>query len=249
MKLEESQKFSERLTELERFQRAGLRMGAGNGNPRPSHQAHYSQSASSQLQGTPPHLRHTEPPATIGPSAPHPPSPPSLVPLRSHAHIPSHSQLSKALHAAAGRQECSRLVKCSGASWRLRGGLGVSVRRYTTMGVHSQTAVCSMRGRGMSGREQHTPTDTKIQTHMQIQTDTEVQTHMQTDTEKPIYTGIQRHRNTHTQIDTHRHTQTEIQTHTLIHIDKHTLPVSVTLYPLNTKPGGRGEDVEGVAWV
>ncbi|XP_023698262.1 runt-related transcription factor 3 [Paramormyrops kingsleyae] len=50
VKLEDSQKFSERLTELERFQRAGLRMGAGNGNPRPSHQGHFSQSASSQLQ-------------------------------------------------------------------------------------------------------------------------------------------------------------------------------------------------------
>ncbi|XP_064158273.1 runt-related transcription factor 3 [Anguilla rostrata] len=52
VKLEDPQKamqFSDRLSELERFQRAGLRMGPGSGNPRPSHTSHFSPSNQSQI--------------------------------------------------------------------------------------------------------------------------------------------------------------------------------------------------------
>ncbi|XP_036398372.1 runt-related transcription factor 3 isoform X1 [Megalops cyprinoides] len=53
VKLEDPQKamqFSDRLSELERFQRAGLRMGPGTSNARPSHQSHFSPSTQSQIQ-------------------------------------------------------------------------------------------------------------------------------------------------------------------------------------------------------
>ncbi|KAJ8289463.1 hypothetical protein GJAV_G00001570 [Gymnothorax javanicus] len=52
VKLEDPQKtmqFSDRLSELERFQRAGLRMGPGTGNARPSHTSHFSPSNQSQI--------------------------------------------------------------------------------------------------------------------------------------------------------------------------------------------------------
>ncbi|XP_051945880.1 runt-related transcription factor 3-like isoform X2 [Xyrauchen texanus] len=42
--------FSDRLSDIERFQRASLRMNPGNGNAR-SHQSHYSPSSTSQISG------------------------------------------------------------------------------------------------------------------------------------------------------------------------------------------------------
>uniref|UniRef100_A0A674EPX1 RUNX family transcription factor 3 n=1 Tax=Salmo trutta TaxID=8032 RepID=A0A674EPX1_SALTR len=53
VKMEDPQKmqFSDRLTEIERYQRASLRMGPGNPQPRPMHQSHLGPSAQSQIQG------------------------------------------------------------------------------------------------------------------------------------------------------------------------------------------------------
>ncbi|XP_023850451.1 runt-related transcription factor 3 isoform X2 [Salvelinus sp. IW2-2015] len=53
VKLEDPQKmqFSDRLTEIERYQRASLRMGPGNPQPRPMHQSHLGPSTQSQIQG------------------------------------------------------------------------------------------------------------------------------------------------------------------------------------------------------
>ncbi|KAK2853060.1 hypothetical protein Q7C36_008261 [Tachysurus vachellii] len=53
VKLEDSQKmqFTDRLTEMERYQRTGLRMSAGNGTTRPTHQSHYSSSSVTQIPG------------------------------------------------------------------------------------------------------------------------------------------------------------------------------------------------------
>ncbi|XP_030626771.1 runt-related transcription factor 3 [Chanos chanos] len=53
VKLEDPQKmqFSERLSEIERFQRERLRMSTGNGTPRPAHQSHFSPTTSSQIPG------------------------------------------------------------------------------------------------------------------------------------------------------------------------------------------------------
>ncbi|KAL0969234.1 hypothetical protein UPYG_G00224290 [Umbra pygmaea] len=52
VKLEDSQKmqFSDRLTEIERYQRASLRMGPANTQPRPMHQSHLGPSPQSQIQ-------------------------------------------------------------------------------------------------------------------------------------------------------------------------------------------------------
>ncbi|KAI4880101.1 hypothetical protein NFI96_023489 [Prochilodus magdalenae] len=43
--------FSERLSEIDRYQRAGLRIGTSNGTTRPAHQSHYSPSSASQISG------------------------------------------------------------------------------------------------------------------------------------------------------------------------------------------------------
>ncbi|KAK3553936.1 hypothetical protein QTP70_015284 [Hemibagrus guttatus] len=54
VKLEDSQKMqytAERLSEMERYQRASLRMSTGNGTVRPPHQGHYSSSTASQIPG------------------------------------------------------------------------------------------------------------------------------------------------------------------------------------------------------
>ncbi|KAB5582098.1 hypothetical protein PHYPO_G00183280 [Pangasianodon hypophthalmus] len=53
VKLEDSQKiqFSDRLSEMERYQRPSLRMGIGNGTARPPHQSHYSTSTATQIPG------------------------------------------------------------------------------------------------------------------------------------------------------------------------------------------------------
>ncbi|KAG1946871.1 runt-related transcription factor [Pimephales promelas] len=42
--------FSDRLSDIERFQRASLRMNPGNGTAR-SHQSHYSPSSTTQIPG------------------------------------------------------------------------------------------------------------------------------------------------------------------------------------------------------
>ncbi|XP_036430994.1 runt-related transcription factor 3 [Colossoma macropomum] len=51
VKMEENQKFSDRLSEIERYQRASLRMGPGNATARPTHQSHYSSSGATQIPG------------------------------------------------------------------------------------------------------------------------------------------------------------------------------------------------------
>uniref|UniRef100_A0AAY5K683 Runt-related transcription factor n=1 Tax=Esox lucius TaxID=8010 RepID=A0AAY5K683_ESOLU len=53
VKLEDPQKmqFSDRLTEIERYQRASLRMGPANTQARPMHQSHLGPSPQSQIQG------------------------------------------------------------------------------------------------------------------------------------------------------------------------------------------------------
>lgn len=74
MKVEDSQKmqFSDRLSEIERYQRS-MRIGTANNNPRPIHQAHLSTTQGELIRGatTASHHQITQHSCTRGSFSPH----------------------------------------------------------------------------------------------------------------------------------------------------------------------------------